>query len=358
MITPRDLENLTDVSTVDKVYDELFSHGLNAFRTATNDSKIKVFSKICLGLIKQYVEWNDYIHSNNIMQLYKDTVLVSDRVKKPSWYIRYEIIIYGRRTPLYFIDEPRALFDRMDAVFSSRKETQTTKLTGAVINLCNYYGANFLSTHTSPDDKKLFVAHINDCFAKEYAETDKTAFPNEVRQAIKDIVDYAENPSSFIRPGIPISVVDIWDEDDEIGNGNDGALTSPDAPDDDSENELKYLDGKTIKFIGDIKNSVIDKIKYWASKYGFEADITSDYDKITNLDFRKFRYSNKYAAIIAGPMPHSVKGKGNYSSGLEMLKNETGYPDVFECITNDKLKVTPKSAWNALSAVNFKMMSM
>ena len=85
--------------------------------------------------------------------------------------------------------------------------------------------------------------------------------------------------------------------------------------------------------------------------------ITSDYDKITNLDFRKFRYSDKYAAIIVGPMPHSVKGKGDYSSGLEMLKNEPGYPDVFECVTSEKLKVTRTSINKALQEVNYKLMS-
>ena len=120
---------------------------------------------------------------------------------------------------------------------------------------------------------------------------------------------------------------------------------------------MKYLDGKTIKFLGNIKSSIIAYIKYLAKTYNFEADITSDYDKITNLDFRKFRYNDKYAAIIAGPMPHSVKGKGSYSSGLEMLKNEPGYPDVFECITSEKLKVTKSSVWKALQEADCKLMS-
>lgn len=84
MITPADLEDLTNVSTVDRVYDELMLHGLDAFRTATKDGQSKVFSKICHNLIQQYVEWNDYVHSNNIMQLYKDTdtLILTEKVKK------------------------------------------------------------------------------------------------------------------------------------------------------------------------------------------------------------------------------------------------------------------------------------
>ena len=51
MITPADLEDLTNVSTVDRVYDELMLHGLDAFRTATKDAQSKVFSRSCQNLI-------------------------------------------------------------------------------------------------------------------------------------------------------------------------------------------------------------------------------------------------------------------------------------------------------------------
>lgn len=358
MITPADLEDLTNVSTVDRVYDELMLHGLDSFRVATKEAQGKVFSKICCKLIQQYVEWNDYVHSNNIMQLYKDTVLVSEQIKKPTWFIRYEIVIYGRRTPLYFIDNPRALFDRMNIVFSRAKDIQNTKMTGAVVSLCNYYSVNFLSKNVSAEDKKLVIFHINNFFAKEYALTDKSLFTDEVKKAISDIIDYAKNPSAYIMPGIPVNTVDLWDEDDE----EEELKPTPYIPQNvepviDSDNKLKYLEDKTIKFVGNIKNSLVEKIQYWAKHYHFKADITSDYDRIKNIDFRKFRYSDKYAAIIAGPMPHSVKGKGDYSSGLEMIKNEPGYPPIFECITNDKLKMTGTSIWKALESANYALMS-
>ena len=360
MITPSDLENLTDISTVDKIYDELMLHGLDSFRTPSKDAQSKIFSKICHNLIQQYVDWNDYVHSNNIMQLYKDTILVSAQTKKPSWFIRYEIIIYGRRTPLYFIDNPQALLGRINEILSREKELQTTKLIGAVTSLCNYYGVNFLSENLSKDDKNFVISHINGIFAKEYAAFDKARFPQEIKKSFQDIIDYAQNPANYIRPGISANAIVQWDEDDEE---NELTPEIPPVAQVESEtqaektNELKYLDGKTIKFMGDIKSSLVAYIKFLAKTYNFEADITSDYEKIKNLDFRKFRYSDKYAAIIAGPMPHSVKGKGSYSSGLEMLKNEPGYPDVFECIPNDKLKITKSSLWKALQEANYRLMS-
>lgn len=60
------------------------------------------------------------------------------------------------------------------------------------------------------------------------------------------------------------------------------------------------------------------------------------------------RYSNRISGIIAGSMPHKIKGMGDYSSGLEMLRSEPGYPPVFECRAGDKLKITTTSLWRAL----------
>lgn len=45
-------------------------------------------------------------------------------------------------------------------------------------------------------------------------------------------------------------------------------------------------------------------------------------------DYNKFRYSDKYAAIILGPMPHSTTCKGEYSSILSTMKNTDGFPPV------------------------------
>lgn len=370
MITNDDVKNLSKISVLDKIYDELMEHGPNAYGERSN------FPKLCNLVIKQYVGWNDYIHSNNIMQLYRDAVLISEKVKKPSWFIRYEIMIYGRRTPLYFIDKPSALFDRMNTVFSREDEKQTTRLTGAVVDLCNYYSENFLSRNALKEEKDLAISHINDNFAKGYSEVDKSLFTKEVKKAITDIIDYAKNPEEYIKPGLSIYEYNSWlevDEDEDLTPLS-GILQSSETasykkeeestiervqrvePVSEAENELKYLNGKTIKFLCGAKNSVIGKIRYWAKKYNFEADIT-DYDKITNLNFRNFKHSNKYAAIIVGPMPHSVKGMNGYSSGLEMLRSEPGYPLVVDCTANGQLKFTMESVWKALQEVNYRLMS-
>ena len=56
--------------------------------------------------------------------------------------------------------------------------------------------------------------------------------------------------------------------------------------------------------------------------------------------FNKLRNINKYAAIIAGPMPHSTSGTGTYSSAIAAMENDDDYPPVFriEKITNSSFR--------------------
>lgn len=68
--------------------------------------------------------------------------------------------------------------------------------------------------------------------------------------------------------------------------------------------------------------------------------IIKDWDEIKRFDPEKLRYSAKYNGIMIGPVPHSVKGKGDYSSIIETL-NKSGFPvhvDVRE--PNGELKIT------------------
>jgi len=53
-----------------------------------------------------------------------------------------------------------------------------------------------------------------------------------------------------------------------------------------------------------------------------------DYDEATNHDYKKYWYSNNWAAIIAGETPHSGTAMGEYSSNLRALEDEEGYPRV------------------------------
>lgn len=70
-------------------------------------------------------------------------------------------------------------------------------------------------------------------------------------------------------PGIPVNTVDLWDEDDE----EEELKPTPYIPQDvepviDSDSEFKYLEGKTIKFLGSPNERQIKKDNVLYKKEG------------------------------------------------------------------------------------------
>lgn len=380
MIRQEDLNQIDTVDGAEKIYEDLLANGKNAFGEKKDEkAKATLFSKSCHDLIHQYLAWNDYIHSNNILQLYKSEILKEWRItQKPMWLVRYEIIIYGRRTPLYFIDKPKKLFDKIHDALKKNDKSNVDKVSGAIEHLLKYYIHNYLSDSVNEQKKEEFKKHFNCNFIKEYSNTDSSAFPTEIRKHIDSFVDYVKEPSKYVDLGLPKETVELWDEEDEeisvVRKTNESASSGVKneyridrdiyklTVDDENELREQRLEGlkdKNIRLIGAVKSqSIVRDLNGAAKKFGFKIDIVDDYDKISNIDFRNMRYSS-IDGVIVGPMPHSVKGKGNYSSLIEMLKNESGYPPVVECrISNGELKVSKRSLWHALGELGTKLKSL
>ena len=94
-------------------------------------------------------------------------------------------------------------------------------------------------------------------------------------------------------------------------------------------------------------------IKKIAKKCGIKADrieVISEYEKLTNLNFEKYRYNTNYSDIIIGPAPHKVKGIGGYSSAISMMEhNPEEYPKLIRAETDGgELKLTATSFEAAL----------
>lgn len=78
--------------------------------------------------------------------------------------------------------------------------------------------------------------------------------------------------------------------------------------------------------------------QYGLNKNHFEFCL--GYEKAKTYQYNKFRNSNKYAAIIVGPIPHSTTGTGSYSSAIAAMESDDEYPPVFrvEKITNSSFR--------------------
>lgn len=73
------------------------------------------------------------------------------------------------------------------------------------------------------------------------------------------------------------------------------------------------------------------------------------YENIKDYSARIKPWSGRYAGIIVGPCPHKAKDINGYSSFIEKIKSEEGYPHVEEA--RDKsgaLKISNSSVADAM----------
>lgn len=105
-----------------------------------------------------------------------------------------------------------------------------------------------------------------------------------------------------------------------------------------------------ILVMGDSKLSkenmveIIKTVGLDPSKFDFDLDY-----KAADQDLEKLRYSTRYSEIIAGPLPHLIKGTRGYRSGLSLMEmNSNIYPHLVRAIANGELKITKESFLAAL----------
>lgn len=70
--------------------------------------------------------------------------------------------------------------------------------------------------------------------------------------------------------------------------------------------------------------------------------------ELNGFDIDKLKYSIEYSLILIGPIPHSLKGKDDYSSVLNRLEKEDGFPPVIRLMAGDELKITKTSLKDAI----------
>lgn len=86
-----------------------------------------------------------------------------------------------------------------------------------------------------------------------------------------------------------------------------------------------------------------------AGEYGFDKDqleYVLDYDEAKDYTERIKPFGSHYVGIIVGPMPHKTSGLEGYSSTIEMMKNEEGYPHIIEAKDESNTLKLSKSSFN------------
>lgn len=74
-------------------------------------------------------------------------------------------------------------------------------------------------------------------------------------------------------------------------------------------------------------------------------DFVTNYEEIKNYPFEKLAYNTRYDYILAGPMPHMVRGVGEDSSIISKIEqNSDTYPPLARIMTEvGELKISKSS---------------
>ena len=111
------------------------------------------------------------------------------------------------------------------------------------------------------------------------------------------------------------------------------------------KNKAKILIIGDSKVGKDILVAIAKNLGIREKKLEFELD----YEKLTNYNFEKLRYTYSYSDILIGPMPHKVLGIEGFSSFLAMVeKNQEEFPKTIRLQSANELKITKESFKEAL----------
>lgn len=77
--------------------------------------------------------------------------------------------------------------------------------------------------------------------------------------------------------------------------------------------------------------------------------IVNGYNELKRYNFNKFQYDNSVRLIFVGPMPHSTKDKGSYSSVIAKMETEEGFPRIVRLGSDGELKITKANLKTALT---------
>lgn len=97
------------------------------------------------------------------------------------------------------------------------------------------------------------------------------------------------------------------------------------------------------------------KLRSIANKNGCDPsliDFALGYEGLKHFDFASLRYSDRFRAVLVGPMPHSTPGKRDAGSAVaEMEAHPEIYPPVIELRDATGLKITNNSFARAVAGL-------
>lgn len=322
------------------------------------------FSKTIEFLVSYYVQYNDFLHSNNLLQVfYSCCNFKSIDINIYDWYQYYSIKIYSKRSIKYYLDNPKKFWDTVYSLSGNTNSNYFEKLDGLLIDTIEFYKKEYVKY-------PIFLKSSIEKFIKYYKEINK--YSDSINFHIYELENLCSTDNKCevekIYAGLESRNIkeieipeNIYLESKEYKNYLD------DISREEQKEEKYYGDiyvedddhDKKIIIMGDdpfVHNkNVIFGIakKYNILKDQFE--FYTDYDKIKKKGQKvidKTWYNgDKYIGIIFGSVPHKTEGNDDYTSLITRVIEEPGFPYAVVCKVeslNGRIKITKTSFTNAL----------
>lgn len=90
----------------------------------------------------------------------------------------------------------------------------------------------------------------------------------------------------------------------------------------------------------DVKENVLKGVAKSLNIDPSRIELKLGYDFAKRFDIRSLQYSNKYAVVFVGPMPHKTVSSNGFSSAIVAMEQGEGYPTVVRLGQNSELKIS------------------
>lgn len=320
-----------------------YQDGLNIFSNRSS------FLKSSHILAKLYFKYKNYKLAENNLLLIRE--IEDTNVKIPNWVSLYSLITYYKLNLASIVSKPKTFFNEIDNLnlTNDDEKVQIKSILEDLSNNITEYKARNLDldfeifenyfTNWKSNNTELFEKDIKqETSSIEEIEIEESSDNTNLINQLQERINNLELENKKLRYEL-----EIFTKKNEVLVENQIVSEIKSFK---KSRQLLIITDKTLSkeiIIGICKN------------YGFDKKNITIHDEYGKLPFNieSIRYNSPYDGIIFGPVPHSAPGKGNYSSLIEMVKNEEGYPHVEESKTlTGELKMTKESLKNALSRLN------
>ena len=347
-----------DNSNINELYDLIIQLGLKSFVSFEEYSSAMCF------LVKKYITFNDYLHSNNLLQIFK-LICLEEMRAYPNWYKYYSIKVYSKRAIKHYLDNPSKFWDTIYELLSCKEDEYIERLDSLIVDVLEFYKKEYTKYPEFLNSSlKTFVRYAKDrkpysISAMAHIDELSTLIVTTDKEKVNNIYNSLQSKNLLVIEEIlqdeNISLNDSLMTKIKIEKEKEETFYCDNYLNDEEDQKKKILVIGGDKFIKN-KNTIFSIGKTFNINKG-QFEFVDDYDRIVREGERivnKTQWNDKYIGIIFGSCPHSTTGNEGASSLITKCQTDEGFPLVIVCRQQNnagKPKITATNFKDALREI-------